>query len=109
MTEQELNEKIYENSPPWFDCRYCDVDTIRDIQQGGCESGAYMPAVTYYEARKVMSEHGDDVLEYIEQAYGEIPQPNTSESWSGIAVFYLSYAVDLWANGFDLDEIEEEE
>ena len=68
------------------------------INQGGCASGAYMPAVTYSTALETMSEHGNDVLQYIEDAFGELPTVPQGESWSGIAVFYLSCAVELWAS-----------
>ena len=75
-----------------------------------------MPAVTYYQALATMAEHGDDVLEYIEDTLGEIPAPKAGESWSGLAVFYLSMAVELWAGdvmsqleSHDLDEGEDAE
>ena len=82
--------------PKWIvgDQTGCDIAAI---MQGGCASGAYMPAVTYYQANDTMAQFGDEILEYIEESYGEIPQPNKGESWSGIAVFYLSVAVELWA------------
>ena len=85
------------------------------IVQGGCASGAYMPAVTYHEAIETMSEHGNDVLQFIEDSLGELPQPNSGESWSGMAVFYLSVAVELFASSVEqeltdaLEELEEEE
>jgi len=89
---------------------YIDKDitgcTVASIIQGGCASGAYMPAVTYYDARQTMSEHGDTVLQAIEDNYGELPQPQAGESWSGMAVFYLSCAVELWAHGIE-DELTE--
>lgn len=109
MTEQEMNEHIEEQAPAWFDTNYCTRYDIAAIQQGGCASGAYMPAVTYYQARQTMNEYGDDVLEYIEEQYGELPAPPAASSWSGIAVHYLSLAVELWASGFDVDNIEESE
>ncbi len=74
-----------------------DEHDIEAINYGGCHSGAYMPAVTYHQALRTMSEHGDDVFDFIEQHAGEIPVPKTIESWSGLAVFYLSYAVELYA------------
>jgi len=77
---------------------------VAAIIQGGCASGAYMPAVTYYDAKQTMNEHGDDVLQFIEDAYGELPQPPAGQSWSGLAVFYLSCAVELWAHGIE-DEL----
>jgi len=64
------------------------------IQQGGCASGAWMPAVTYYTANKIMAEHGDEVLEWLENQYGELPQIKEGESWTGMAVFFLSCAVE---------------
>jgi len=73
--------------------------TVASIVQGGCASGAYMPAVTYWQARDTMNEHGDNVLQFIEDSYGELPQPDKGESWSGMAVFYLSVGVELWASG----------
>jgi predicted RecA/RadA family phage recombinase len=79
---------------------------VAAIIQGGCASGAYMPAVTYHTARETMNEHGDDVLQFIEDAYGEIPKLPETTSWSSVAVFYLSTAVELWASGIH-DELTE--
>ena len=86
--------------PQWIeqDLTIYDVDSII---QGGCASGAYMPAVVYHKATQTMAAHGDDVLQYIEDSYGELPQPQPVESWSGIAVFYLSTAVELFAYGLE--------
>ena len=70
--------------------------TIAAIVQGGCASGAYMPAVTYYDALQTMQEHGNAVLDYLSE-YGELPTPPNDVSWNGLAVHYLSRAVDLWA------------
>ena len=39
-----------------------------------------------------------DVLQYIDDALGEVPAPKRGESWGGIAVHYLSTAVELWAH-----------
>ena len=66
------------------------------IAHSGCASGAYMPAVTYHKARATMAEHGDDVLEFIEHCYGNLPKPAAGDSYS---VCYLSCAVDAWATG----------
>jgi hypothetical protein len=70
---------------------------IAAICQGGCASGAYMPAVTYNWAIATMGEHGDDVLQFIQDCCGELPPIKPDESWGGIAVLYLSAAVELWA------------
>lgn len=60
-----------------------------------------------------MAKHGDDVLQFIEDRLGEIPQPDEGESWSGMACFYLSFAVELWAseaeNALESFEPEEDE
>ena len=88
---------------------------VAAIVQGGCASGAYMDAVTYHIAIKTMAEHGNDVLQFIEDSLGELPQPNSGESWGGLAVFYLSYAVELFASSVEqtlidaLEELESEE
>ena len=68
---------------------------IAAVLQGGCASGAYMPAVTYHSALKTMGDHGDDVCEYIADALGELPNV-AGLSWSGLACHYLSLAVELW-------------
>ena len=79
-----------------------DLADIQAIQQGGCSSGAFMPAVTYYSAMLTMADYGDDVLQYIQDTMGELPKPDNCESWSGMACFYLSCAVELWCGQFDL-------
>ncbi len=99
--------------PAWISQDISPSD-VAAILQGGCASGAYMPAVTYHQALETMKEHGDDVLQYIEDALGELPTPAKSESWSGLACFYLSCAVELWASSveseleqFEMAETEE--
>lgn len=106
MNIKEFNEVVAENTPAWIegDLEYYDVDSI---QRGGCASGAYMPAVTYHTATQTMAEHGNDVLQYIEDNLGELPEIPKGESWGGIAVFFLSYAVELWAGQFDVDDVED--
>ncbi len=96
--------------PSWLSDDISPND-VAAIIQGGCASGAYMPAVTYYTAAKIMAEHGDEVLQYLEDNLGDLPQPKRGESWSGLAVFFLSAAVELWASGVEsqLEEFEPEE
>lgn len=83
--------------PAWIE-QDITAGQIAAIIEGGCASGAYMPAVTYYDARQTMSEHGDDVLDYLQEALGELPKAPDDESWSGLACHYLSAAVELWAS-----------
>ena len=113
--EEEINEieGAEIELPSFIPSLTCtDVAAIND---GGCASGAYMDAVTYHKAIEIMSEHGNDVLQFIEDSLGELPQPKSDESWSGMAVFYLSYAVELFASSVEqtlidaLEELESEE
>ena len=94
--------------PAWID-QDLSAQDIASIMQGGCASGAYMPAVTYCQASETMSKHGDDVLQLIQDSYGELPTIKSDESWSGIACFYMSIAVELWACqiGDELEAISE--
>ena len=90
-----------QNQPDWI-IEPLDLADIQAIQQGGCSSGAFMPAATYYSAMLTMADYGDDVLQYIQDNLGELPKPDNCESWGGMACFYLSYAVELWCGQFDL-------
>ena len=97
-TQATVADTLNIRIPAWID-QDIDLPTIASIMQGGCASGAYMPAVTYGDAQQTMAQHGDDVLQHIEDQLGELPDHNFEGfSWSGIAVFYLSSAVELWAS-----------
>ncbi len=85
------------NQPNWITQDLTPYD-IAAVIQGGCASGAYMPAVDYYIAGETMNEHGDDVLDFINENMGEIPKTEPGESWRGMAVYYLSIAVELWCS-----------
>jgi len=88
--------------PVWINQDITAAD-IAAIIEGGCASGAYMPAVTYYNALQTMNDHGNDILDYVQDAMGELPDVS-GESWQGMAVKYLSTAVELWAGSVE-DEI----
>ena len=96
--------------PAWVEQDISCYD-IAAIYEGGCASGAYMPAVTYHTAKAVMNEYGDDVLDYIEGDMGELPTVPQDTSWAGMAVFYLSIAVEAWVGSVygELEGMEEEE
>lgn len=94
--DRNLSDVLDIDVPAWIDADISPA-TIASICQGGCASGAYMPAVTYWRALATMADHGDDVLQYIHDALGELPAPRPDESWSGMACHYLSCAVELWA------------
>lgn len=110
------NEEIWESDTPvkdlededgegfWVPCfieQDINPSTVAAIVEGGCASGAYMPAVTYHRALATMNEHGDEVFSYIENCLGELPSPREdfNDSWAGFACFYVSCAVELWASG----------
>lgn len=101
------------NVPAWIEQDITAAD-VAAILQGGCASGAYMPAVTYHTAQQTMHEHGNEVLQFIEDYIGDLPEIPRGESWSGIAVFFLSVAVELWASSVEdgistaLDELEDD-
>ena len=84
--------------PRWIESDISPSD-VAAIVQGGCASGAYMPAVTYFDATQTMNEHGDDILQYIQDTLGELSKPKDDESWAGMACHYVSTAVELWASG----------
>lgn len=88
--------------PDWIE-QDITPNQVAAICQGGCDSGAYMPAVTYRDALETMAEHGGDVFDYLEES-GYFTYPNLF-SWCGFACHFLSSAVDLWASGV-ADEIE---
>lgn len=84
---------------------------IEAIQQGGCASGAFMPAVTYCKAKKFMMENGESVLDYIEGRCGGIPPvPEEDRNhWASHSVFYFSLAVEMWACSVDVDALPDDD
>ncbi len=102
-TETQISE-FNITIPAWIEPDISPYD-VAAICQGGCASGAYMPAVTYYQAKETMSAHGDDVMQYIQDALGELPKPDDDMGWDQLACFYLSCAVELWAYSVE-DELE---
>lgn len=114
--ETPVAELLDIDVPAWIEQDICPA-TIASICQGGCASGAYMPAVTYSAALDTMRDHGDDVLDYIDDNLGGLPATERGESWSGMACRYLSTAVELWAGDImaqlealdDTDDEQEEE
>ena len=91
--------------PAWIE-QDISPSQVAAILQGGCSSGAYMPAVTYHTAGQTMAAYGDDILQYLEDAYGDVPAPKPGESWSGMACHFLSAAVEAWASSVE-SEIED--
>lgn len=101
--ESAYDGLIYEEAPAWIEPGFCNLVDMKTISEGGCASGAYMPAVTYHKALETMSEYGDEVFDYLESTLGGVPEPPKG-SWAGMAVFYVSYAVEVfahWAAGIE--------
>ena len=96
-TIEKMNDFLAKDAPRWIEQKITTNEII-SIEHGGCACGVYMPAIVGFEAQETMSKFGDEVLEYIEEHLGEIPIPTTVESWSELACFYLSMAVEMWAN-----------
>jgi hypothetical protein len=100
-----LGDEFLFEIPEWIDAeRFTDLDMedlnaeLKAIAEGGCESGAYMPAVTYHLALSTMNKHGDDVIGYLDDC-GILSTPCDIQSWTSLAVHYLSRAVESWACG----------
>jgi len=93
--------------PLWIEQDITPYD-VAAICQGGCDSGAYMPAVTYYQALQTMNEHGDSIFDFLLDCFGDElpihPDGLRNHSWAGMACFYVSCAVELWASSVE-DEI----
>lgn len=105
---RELGIKV----PAWIEQDLTCYD-IAGICQGGCESGAYMPAVIYHKAVDTMAEHGEEIFDVIEQVCGtndalDILKRGTSRpaSWQGMAVAFVSFAVESWAQGVYAELVE---
>jgi hypothetical protein len=86
--------------PAWINQEITPYD-VAAILQGGCASGAYMPAVTYYQAVATMAEHGNDVLDFIADMGWDIDFDVAEDSWSGFACKVLSIAVETWASSVE--------
>lgn len=100
---EDKSESIAIEIPAWIEADSVPHETleelaswVRDLSYGGCASGVYMPAVTYATARQTMNDHGDDILEYIEDRLDSIPNLRGA-SWSGLCCHFVCVAVELWA------------
>jgi hypothetical protein len=87
---------------------------IEAVRQGGCASGAYMPAVTYCIAAECMYKFGHEIVEYLDQqGYGtecEFLQLNPQEdTYAGWCVKVVSAAVEEWCYCADLCEDDDDD
>ena len=92
------------NNQPSFLEYELDVSDIQAILQGGCASGAYMPAVTYHTAEETMKQHSRAIEEQIEPiAYDldGIKWNVEEETFSAFCVKCVSLAVESWCWQFE--------
>jgi hypothetical protein len=83
--------------PNWIEQDITVGDVIA-ITEGGCASGAYMPAVTYRSALRTMNEYGDEVLYFIHECGMDASLiVATAGGWAVMACDLLSAAVEAWA------------
>jgi hypothetical protein len=94
-----------QDQPEWLPEPIEDLATVHAVQQGGCASGAYMPAVTYYTAEQTMARYGNDILDYIDDQGMEKPAID-DDSWGGYCCTLVSMAVELWCGQFDLEGVD---
>jgi hypothetical protein len=99
----ETKVSEYEIEVPGFIEQDITAQDIAAIVQGGCASGAYMPAVFYHVAVGLMTDYGDGIFEIIEDAMGCPPADCLSRtednSWGQMATRFVSLAVEIWASG----------
>lgn len=91
--------------PPWID-KDIEWSTVIELQNHGCDTGIYMPAVTYHEALATINQYHREIFDFLDDYLDEIELP--TGSWPTIAVYILSIAVELWAERL-WDEMSEEE
>ena len=82
--------------PTWIESESFTPYTVASILQSGCNGGGYIPAIKYDNASETMNKFGDDVLEFIEDYYGELPEIPKGTPYRGVAVHFLSTAVEIF-------------
>jgi hypothetical protein len=84
-----------------------DIDTreLGAILQGGCASGAYMPAVTWTEAVRTMGRDGVQVVDYVQDNLGTATAAPAGR-WHDICSWWLVQAVELWCSSVQYDAVE---
>ena len=101
MNNKHDNEALEHgiDAPGWIDANITLGDII-SISNHGCANYCYMPAVAYYEAKRIMGMWGDEVIEYIldhqDMPIDCILEDHKPESFGQICCTLLSFAVELW-------------
>lgn len=102
MANYNDNARNFFDAPEWIEDSLTLGD-IPEISTHGCASGVYMPAVTYYEARRTMWQCGDDITDFIGEhadiGCAEILQNASADTdYSSMCCALVSYAVELWCH-----------
>ena len=85
------------------------IDSISDLQaieQGGCESGAYMPAVTYYTAKNIMVEYHSEIENIVSDVVDHFMFNPAIDGFDGFCVEIVSIAVECWVSRFNLEGVD---
>ncbi|AHK11328.1 hypothetical protein S14_219 [Shewanella sp. phage 1/4] len=85
------------NDQPEFLKFMGEIDSVSElisIYEGGCASGAYMPAVTYYTANQCMASDASGSVEEEIEHYEEITFNPSEESFSQFASKLCAMAVE---------------
>ena len=84
-------------TPPWIaaDITPSDLEAMQheELEKTSLWSGQVQPV-----AQETMAEHGSDVLNFITDRCGSLPEPPENTPWSDMAAFYLRHAVNQWAH-----------
>lgn len=98
---REFLEQV-NDQPPFLEFMGA-IDSISEIQailQGGCASGAYMPAVTYSTSLECMAQCSDSVEKQLAEMDLEFSFNPANDSFSGFCVDLCSAAVEAWCYQF---------
>lgn len=116
--EHILDTFVTERNPEWLEYLGAIEDhyTVENIIQVGCCSGAYMPAVTYYQALGLYnSDYGDEVQEVAMEFLAEIDSYEglieaMQHGKANLAAFLASTAVESWVSSLysELEDMKEE-
>ena len=84
--------------PDWLDEDFSPYD-MAGVYHGGCASGSYMPAVTYWQAKETMAHYGEKIWEYLQDHYVlDNNILNLDTSWGNLLCNIVSMAVELWVS-----------
>ena len=83
---------------------------IAAVIQGGCASGAWMPAVTYWQSAEILQKYEDEILELLAHAGVDMAmlisaEQDNRESYRDLGCKLVSAAVEIWCCRFEQSDI----